>query len=211
MFGFNRTRPLYGTIAALVALVWLSGCVPRADDSSDKWNGFTPTDYQDVMWSSIMGGYPDAERPDIEVVRVITNDDFAVIYTDCMSEEGFTVEVFEDTSFSADIPPDQQEAFDMAMYVCEAKYPRPMLLTQPDDEHTGRVLYSYYEDELIPCLEGLGFTIDPLPSEQTFLENLHGGQRYDPYASLIVDGGLTIERWDAANAQCPQRPSELGD
>jgi len=199
-----------GSVAGvLAAVLLLTGCTSAAPDVFEP-EGFTPEQYQDAVWNSIMGAYPDAERPDVEVVRVISNADFADIFTACMLDQGFEVEVFQDTSFSADVPEAQQEAFAMAMYTCEAMYPRPFLLTVPDDEHTGRVLYAYYTDELIPCLEDLGYTIEAPPSEQVYLQNLDTAQRYDPYASLVGNGGIGMDEWNAANEQCPQRPAALG-
>ncbi|MEC5186218.1 hypothetical protein RCH12_003702 [Cryobacterium sp. MP_3.1] len=203
----NKVTPILG--AALLVMI-LAGCQAQAAaPSAIDPSAYTPEEYQDFSWRSIMGSHPDAVRPDVDVVRVIGNEDFPTIYTDCMLEEGFTVKVNADTSFEATVPPEQQEAFDMAMYVCEAKYPRPAILTRTDDEDAGRLLYAYYRDDLLSCLADLGLTSDPLPSEQTFLQTLNSAERYDPYSSLITNGGVTIETWDKATAQCPQRPDSL--
>lgn len=198
-------------VVAFVAIGALAGCQSATAPNAVDPDSFSAEEYQDAAWRSIMSGYPEAERPAVQAVRVIGNEDFPAVFTACMSDEGFDVAVNEDTSFEATVPPSQDEAFSLANYVCEATYPRPLILAHPDDDESGRALYAYYRDELIPCLVGLGYTPDELPSEQTFLQQLNTAQRFDPYAALIsAGGGLDIDSWDAANEQCPQRPSSLG-
>ncbi|HEU5223383.1 MAG TPA: hypothetical protein VFU07_06835 [Candidatus Lumbricidophila sp.] len=127
-----------------------------------------------------------------------------------MLDQGFTVKVNPDTSFEATTPKGQEEPFALAMYTCEAKYPRPFILSHPDDETSGRTLYAYYRDILIGCLTKLGQTPAPLPSEQVFLQNLNTAERYDPYASLLGNGGMDFQEWNEATTNCPQRPASLG-
>lgn len=204
----NTITPALGAALLVMILTGFQAPATAAPTAIDP-SAFTPEEYQDFSWRSIMGGHPDAVRPDVDVVRVIGNEDFPTIYTDCMLAEGFAVTVNADTSFEATVPPEQQESFDMAMYVCEAKYPRPSILTRTDNDDAGRLLYAYYHDELLSCLRDLGLTPDPLPSEQTFLQTLNSAERYDPYSTLVTNGGMTIDTWNTATKQCPQRPDSL--
>ncbi|QTX03381.1 hypothetical protein [Agromyces archimandritae] len=207
-----HTRQMLAVSLALALTLLLPGCTSQqnpANLSSTAKVVFTPKDYQDVMWDSIMARFPDAVRPEVPIVRVITDEDFAPLYEQCMHEEGFEVEVYEDTGFKAFVPEGQDEPFSLAMYICEAKYPRPTEMGVAEDDASGHLLYSYYRDSLIQCLTDQGFEPEPLPSETKFLDAMSTDERYDPYAGLLRTGGLNFSDWETLNEECPQRPAEL--
>lgn len=200
--------------ATAVVLVTLVGCQSSTRPPVEAIDStyLSTAEYQDAMWSAIMADYPAHPRPEIEVVRVIADDAFGEYFTDCMADEGMPVTVLEDNSFQANKPVSDPEAFSLAMYTCEARFPRPFLLprfmsTVTLSAASAHRLYVYYRDDLLPCLIGAGFSPDTLPSETTFVAELDSERRYFPYDVTVGDSSLSAAEWSEINMRCPQAPT----
>jgi hypothetical protein len=161
----------------------------------------------EYQWSKVVARFPEAVRPDVQLVRYIDQNEWASIQAECMNAEGFP-DVFATRDgglSSGEIPSGQEEAYQVAEYVCFAKYPLdPKYLTPWTDERLGRV-YDYYANELIPCLEKEGYDPPEPPSRVTFIDGYDG---WSPYLGVV---DFTQDEWFRINELCPQWPADLYD
>ncbi|MEP6478088.1 MAG: hypothetical protein ABJB03_01750 [Rhodoglobus sp.] len=161
-------------------------------------------------WDLVLEHYPDAARPDVTLVRHVSLDERGAVIVDCLSEQGFPGGTAGPlgTYQIQDIPLEQDEAFMIATYVCDMKYPLDPKYEQPLTDSQLIALYAYLRDSLAPCLIALGFDIPPRPSEQTFVDTYRetgGWPIYEGVASAVSDEA----EWNAVNQQCPQVPPDL--
>lgn len=114
-------------------LATLSGCsapldtptaepmVATPDISGEAWQRFAEEE-----WTKVVERHPDAVRPDAELLRTVTDREWATVIVECMQEAGF--EGFKDTGggslISGEFHPDELESMDIAMWECKVSYPR---------------------------------------------------------------------------------------
>lgn len=214
MRGGTRSTSLFRTVVGLsIFVVATTGCTATAVDSHAADPTSSLTDAQimgeslDQLWSQVQAQYPDATRPSVEMVRTISTDEWAQVMADCLSEEGFSsVRANDDGSIEwGDIS--QVQAFDVARYVCTAKFPRDPKYQRPLTDAQLDRLYSYYVGDLTECLTGLGYQISPPPSQQVFRETYDT----DPWLP-IADAAYQAdspEKWAEIVRTCPQVPDDL--
>ena len=106
---------------AAIALL-LSGCAQQVDPQVKQ--------AQDVYWDTFLFFHPDAdvERPDVSVIKVVTDGNPDDELIKCMTDAGYEVTRNADGGFEID---GGVEA-DLAMYVCKASY--PWLMAVPTNE-----------------------------------------------------------------------------
>lgn len=164
----------------------------------------------DAYWSAVIGRFPEASRPEVAIARFISLNEYAVTIASCLNDAGWTgARATPDNGVeSGDVPLEQRESIAMDLYVCQATYPvdprynRPLSPTQLSE------LYNYFENELRPCLERLGYPVPPAPSEATFIETYAENGGWDVYGGVAANVNGQDE-WDAVNAACPQSPDFL--
>ncbi|WP_395641000.1 hypothetical protein [Pseudolysinimonas sp.] len=199
---------------SLVGDVAPSPTPPSSDDGTPDLANMTSDELAqwqlDSYWEMVASQHPGAIRPEIEVVRYIDLPESATVLAGCMVDSGWPdVRATPDNGVeSGTIPAGQEEAYDLAMYVCHASYPLDLKYIRPLTEEQKSALYAYLRDELAPCLEAEGFNVSDAPSEQAFLESYDETGGWDIYAS-VVSAGLSQEAWYEINEVCPQVPSDL--
>jgi hypothetical protein len=156
--------------------------------------------------NSVLARWPDAEIPVVTAERVVsTTAEWQSAVVSCVQAAGFEASTLEDGGVSYELPPEEQEqALAIAQYVCLSKYPLE-LNVEPFTDSDLRRLHDYYVSTLIPCLEQAGFTVDPAPSLESFL-NSYQSNPWIPYTAVQ---GQSTEDWDAINKSCPQYPADL--
>lgn len=165
----------------------------------------------DNAWASVESEFPEARRPDVEIVRFVDLDDIATTLADCLVDAGWSnVTATPDNGIdSGDVPTEQAEAYSVAYYTCYAMYPlNPRYNTPLSDDQVKR-LYAYFRDELAPCLESRGFTVPAAPSEQQFIESYTTDGGWDLYGDVAAN--VNQNGWYEINTACPQYPSGLYD
>ncbi len=195
-------------LAPLVVLLLLvSGCAsqPPAVDT-----GIDPllAESLEASWTEFSARYPDVSRPDVEVVRIMDAQARPAQLVDCLHEEGFP-EAALDPDGGIAYEGSQLPAYDLAMYVCGARYPIDPKYLQPlTDEQLG-ALYDYYANELVPCIEAEGYSAPEAPTRQYFIEH------YDEGAWLVYsdvsDATSSEAEWYRMNDVCPQITYSLWD
>jgi len=206
-----RFRPLR-CIAVSAATVLLVGCTAHTAEMPEA----TPVadiDYQqqanDDWWSLWMIDYPDAVKPDVEVVREVTLSEWAPALADCMVSSGYP-----DTTPGPDggvgishAPEGQREAQLIALYVCHAQYPVAEKYLRPLTGHQLGALYDYWSGELTECLEARGFvSSDERPSRETFIQEADSVS-WNPYNGL--SDAVGEEEYAAIARDCPRYPDEI--
>lgn len=164
-------------VAALALAATATGCTSLAGAPTPTPTPTAVVDYQqqanDNWWNLWMVDYPDAVRPDVEVVREVTQAEWAYALADCMAASGYP-----DTDAGPEggigithAPEGQREAQLVALYVCHAQYPMAEKYLRPFTPEQLGELYDYWTGDLTDCLVSSGFvpTEEP-PSRETFIQ-----------------------------------------
>lgn len=140
------------------------------------------------------------DPPAVEVVRVVTPEERGALVDACLAEQGFPV-----GEGSPGIPESQMEAFDLAQFVCMARYPVDPELSGTWTEVQTAIQYEWTINTLIPCLEARGFEIEDVPSRSVFIETWFTDSAFLPYAQLPLQSITNVE-FAALEQECPQTP-----
>ncbi|TFD56751.1 hypothetical protein E3T39_15555 [Cryobacterium suzukii] len=162
----------------------------------------------DWEWDRVLRESPDAERPEIDIVRFTDSDDWAITMESCMHDLGWP-----DMRATADggvesggIQKSQAGAHALAWYTCNAKYPMDPKFNVPlNDERLGK-LFDYFTDELQPCLAAEGYDTPEAPSRETFIDTYAETGGWNLYEG-VAGGGQS--EWNTINKKCPQLPVDF--
>lgn len=145
-------------------------------------------------------GDPVPEVPIIKWVRLHEQPGYMV---KCLRSKGLNVKLEENGYSFETSDPAEDIRYDKASYWCMAAYPYIEVTTRPLKPEQGRILYKYYVETLIPCLQNEGYNGPfELPSEERFLRQLNTTPRYSPYNVAVPD-----EEYSEAEKKCPERPA----
>lgn len=141
-------------------------------------------------------------------MRVVPASEYGSTQVSCLHEKGFASASLtaDGSGVTVELPGgDQVDAYNLASYTCMAMYPKNPAQDESrmtrDQKH---VVYQYVTQTLVECLEGEGYTIRDIPSEETFLATWDTGV-WNPYAQLAAVGTP-----DDVLRACPQdTPPEL--
>ncbi len=206
----RRRTPDLVCAAALV----LTGCsgtepppVPSGQAATpEEWDG--PATREEYL-ASLAEMYGIEDPPPVEIVQEIGLDDDGLrLVADCYAEHGWPA-TFEDGGIVVDvIPPEQQEAFALDQYVCNARYPVAEKYRSVSPEEHLRRWYAYLTTTYVPCVEALGYDISEPPSLETFLASQ--GSAWIPNGQVGDQARARGEDFRAVDEQCPQQmPPEL--
>ncbi len=114
-----------------------------------------------------------------------------------MHEQGYNVFVTFDGSQAppVDLPESQYEAYELANYICYARYPVDQSTIPVFGDEQINILYSYYVDHLVPCLEANGYPIEYVPSKATFRATFESDQ-WAPYGAVDA-ARISDEDWQS--------------
>ena len=78
----------------------------------------------DARWDALAEQYPDAARPEVELVRYVSKGKQSFDYWEtCMHDAGWEQVSAANGKFTLGVvPEDQREALEVAMFVCESQY-----------------------------------------------------------------------------------------
>lgn len=229
-----RIGPLLGAMCVTALLtLGASGCSPaapsegRSNENIDETTStVSPEDwvpheriahrtYTDAELDDYRESYLSARAeqlttppPEVELVRWTTTlADDASAQAECLTEAGFPAEPSADGSltFTPSVPGSQDDALNLALYVCAAKYtPVPALTTDWTPEQIG-MAWDYWNEAFIPCLESRGLPVpdEEIPTRQTYIDTFYeGNSRWMPSA-WITDYGDDAQ---AVAEACPPLP-----
>ena len=164
----------------------------------------------EARWAELHALYPDAVRPDVEFERFLTKDEESEVYAACLRKQGVPVELNEDGwTVRLPAPPleyDRKRAFDIALFVCEVRFPLSPSLSQPLTDDELRYTYRYFVEQLGPCLEVRGYEIGAPPTFEEFRETWWTDDSWSPYLDVKeTDADVFMATEDA----CPPMPPDL--
>lgn len=140
------------------------------------------------------------DPPPIEPIRVV-GEDYSDVQDQCIADAGFAF----GPDGVIDLPNDQTAAFNLAIYTCSAQYPLDAKYLKPLTRDQYRKIYEYLKNEAIPCLAALGYSVAPLPSEDTYLETIGTPDQYTTSGEL-GKLGLSPGEVEVAIGSCPEAP-----
>ncbi|WP_256838023.1 hypothetical protein [Ornithinimicrobium faecis] len=172
---------------------------PGADEVNSAFPTVSLEDHLEGYWDELG---MDGERPDVPLVREVDDDEWRVVRADCMTQEGFPPRVnSESAGLNWEVPAEQVDAFDLATYTCEAKYPRRMDYLQPYSPEQLATIYDWFEQETIPCLAAAGYQVGEVPTLEVFRQGYSPQSGFWP-PDAGVSGGVPI----AVQEGCPHMP-----
>lgn len=145
----------------------------------------------DRAWQEVQRMFPNAERPQVDQVRVVAAGEWAEVVAQCIEELGYPATARDDGGISFGSTPDAQaEQQNVASYTCRVRYPIDPAYSLPPTDDEIAYLYDYYRGTLVPCLSERGYEID-MPSKGTFVELAKvQGVPWSPYQELAsVEAG----------------------
>jgi hypothetical protein len=214
-------RPAVITLVSVLAAISLAACAaPTPEATSPSSVATSPAegsgsvaDQLDAYWDYVSGRVNGADRPDVELVRLVDPYEWPQVQAECMHGEGFPdVAILPDGGLQPGLSDEAQEsAYLLSRYVCTAKYPIDPKYAAPLTAEQIGAVYDYYLDDLVPCLEDNGYSVPEPPSREVFEENF-AGERWSPYAEVFgADPSIPIDEYYRVSAECPQWPTDLFD
>lgn len=203
-----RARALL--VSACLALT-LTSCsaehppeAPQAPVADDATARHMIQQANDAAWEQLHRIFPELERPEVEQRRVVSAAEWDAVHAQCVTEMGFSATVMAGGGVSyGQIPDEQAEAQNLAVYICQVRYPRDPSYLLPLTADEAAYVYDYYEDTLVPCLAARGHEVE-MPSTSVFHERLKTeGVPWSPYQELHEVAGAEL---DTLLAECPQSP-----
>lgn len=165
----------------------------------------------DSFWEMTLSGtsgLTDADRPEVDTIRLISPEEYGEVMVSCLSEAGHTdVTLTEDgegfeTATSSEA---EQEALNLAIYTCHAQYPTDPKYSRPFTEEQWQLLYDYVSGELRDCLVDAGHTVSEPPSFDVYVETYYNEDAWSPYSEI----GVNASEFAALQERCPQHPDGL--
>lgn len=169
-------------LAALM-LVALAGCAPvtqvPGEPTGEELERLIAIEL-DYQWQYV-GLTPDAPRPTVERIRIVSMDEAEEVHRQCMVDAGYENYRFVKASIFGGAGTTER----LAIYTCSAQYPTPPSSYGLFSEAQLDYLYDYYREVTVPCLEATGIPVEQLPSRAEF----HDSQRgmfaiWNPYNSV---------------------------
>lgn len=202
----------FAVVALVPWVVLLSACSsqPSPVPTEPSAAGSSLEQQLDSYWQSVTASHPNAVRPVVPVVRLVTPSELMPTLESCMHEQGWPdVRATDDGGLeSGSIPTSQAEVYDLALYTCKASYPLEERFTQPFSADQIIDLYDYLTDEAVPCLEKLGYTVSPPSSKEEYVDRYLAGTAWDPFAEAS-ESVASNEEWTKLVTTCPQVPDDI--
>lgn len=191
-----------GALGVLLALL-LGACSDSttADgDVSDESRTLSAQEQSSVLAQELNISDP----PAVETVRFVKPEDRGPFVETCLAEQGYSATALAEVG----IPVEQQQAYELASYVCLTKYPIDAAYAREWSDVQIGIQYDWTVDRVIPCLAERGYTITEVPSREVFVATWSSNSFY-PF-SQIPPESLSNEAVEELNRACPQiAPSEM--
>lgn len=193
-------------------LVALSGCQsapPKPPDVDGMSSAQVERIYKhDIaeFRENLLTAFPDAIIPEVTRVRFVDPQEWPLVFSECVTSEGFEAHPADGGVKYEPIPDAQAEAQNLAVFVCRVKYPvHPQFQVTLTDAEL-KYLYWYFTTDLKPCLEAANIEVPDAPSETVFIENYSKDGGWDIYKHAVE---LSGDAWTKINTACPQVPPAL--
>ncbi len=113
---------------------------------------------------AFMAGVEDP--PHVDVIREVDPRERSEVIVECLQDQGIDAYVVPEGGYGTEFPTVQQEAVNLATYVCEAQYPLMPVFYRPFDVQTLDRVYTYFSDVVAPCVQSAGWESNLVSREQ---------------------------------------------
>jgi hypothetical protein len=202
-----------GVIAALLVLscLLLAGCAATPPDPASitaaQRKAATDADLA-MRWDLVSPGNPTYARPKVKIVEYVNYLDEGRVLASCMHHSGYphVAWTLAGGIVDTDVKPIDRFPVEVAIYICEAKYPDDPLelgyLSDAQEEY----LYTYWGNETVPCLRSHGAIVSDLPPVGQFGEGYEDVGALNPFDHAKLPDGISQAYLLAA---CPPYPGEV--
>lgn len=121
--------------------------------------------YYDLRWQQLAQQIDGLDRPDLDRIAIVADDDWANVIELCIGEVASRI--------------DNDRAFEIALLACQEQYPSQSMFDAIRSEAQLDYLYGYYATFVEPCLALTGYDIPPRPTREEF--SLGGGYTWNVY------------------------------
>lgn len=148
-----------------------------------------------------------ADPPEVAVVRRVTPQESQEVLRGCLRDAGWP----QAADGGIEVPVGQEEALDLALYVCYQQYPVKEKYAQPLTAAQLGVLYDWWVQHTVPCFEQRGWEVGEIPTREVFLANpvWLPAEPIAEQAGAEVQAGLIETMDEALYGVCPGPPDEV--
>jgi len=111
------------------------------------------------------------DPPSVSLIRQISPAESQAVWQLCLKEAGWDLVETDGADPYFDVPVEQEQAFNLARYVCYSQYPVADKYTDPLSQEQLEVLYEHWTSITVPCFEELGYDVGDVPTRESFLAN----------------------------------------
>jgi hypothetical protein len=208
-------RPRAAAVASLLLVAVVAGCASPAGEAQNSL-AETVRDRDRVAAESFELDLQRAARylrdrwgpvtlPETSIERWVGASEWAQTMSDCLEDEGVVgarpADDGERVDFSGVTAEGPRELFlaDVAVLVCQSRYPSRGWYTAEVADIEGPWAWQYSREVLVPCLLASGYRPPSLPSESEFVDQWGAVDAWNPFVALARDPVLE----QRARAQCP--------
>lgn len=193
-------------VATSILVLLLTGCAAPTEQISDDLHHEDTVKYLEENAQALARDLGIEDPPKVDTIRLIALPEWATTQISCLFEEGYEATLTEDgegVRYPQFSEPSMTDAFHLALYRCELRYPvAPRFMAPLRDDQLGR-LFDYRAGALVECLEQQGLSgFAAAPSREVFIESR--GQ-WSPYSGLA----LTDEQIRELPQVCPEVPEDF--
>lgn len=209
--GLARGLGSLGVCAA--AAVTLGACAPRqvSDQLPSTATYSLSTEDPLQQYAEDMGVTMDH----VEVIREVDPAEQMVALSQCLGADGWAVSLTAEGQVVADIPREQESAYQGAKARCLAMYPVADRYLEPWGDREYGLLYDQWVGTTIPCLRDLGYQPEDPPARSTFIASMVAGHP-EYFVNTAVDPDIQADvvagRWPSVahvwRQVCPYDPPE---
>ena len=203
-----HVRSVLTLLVALSAPILLAGCVSSTGSNGDE-DGLrsSPLVQQqiDQVWQGVIALYPDAERPNVEVDRLVTAAEANEVISMCINAAGWKTTFDAEGVDSGNLTIAQELGYFLASYECRARFPLDPREVGPPSPEEERDLYAYFTGELTACLGARGIPTSDAPSFVVFSDTLLTADAWTPWRDVPTDGSIDIPELQRLCPQVPRR------
>lgn len=123
------------------------------------------------------------DPPEVPLVRFVSSEDWPQAQADCLAGSGFSFEVSQGgIGVVGDVPPEQTDALNLAVYRCSVMYPADPRTQIPLPRVRAEMQYRYWVDTVAPCVRAQGIDPGEPPSLQVWLDQYYvNPPAWDPF------------------------------
>lgn len=220
----ERTRLVAALVCLVAAAALISSCAPGGTDDSPPGSDLSTSvgvpsvggdwdlTYEDLLalreeqLPGLAEQHMVADPPPVQLVRFTTTTEWPLAMVDCLANEGFAARVTQGGVAPIDLAQEQAAAYNLATYVCSARYyidPRTQL---PLPRVRAELQYRYWADVVADCVRSLDLDPGQPPSLEVWLDQYYvNPPPWDPF----TEAGSTEAALNRIYEECPRDAPEL--